>query len=351
MKLFLTLIVILTVSTTIYTYEESQTIDTVLKSFMDGKVKDLFRTWHLLFKKDYTLDSSEAKQRFIIFKDNLAKIKESNAQNLPYKLGLNQFSDLTNEEYRKLYVGNDKLPVDPAQNFLNDDDDDDLTKRNLQSNLPVNWTSMYSPIRNQGTCGSCWAFASAGTIEGNLAKKLNRTIPYLSPQQLVDCDKVSFGCNGGYYNYAFDYVRINGLQNEIDYPYKGIDSTCKFNSTKTKTFVTGYKYCNNGSYNLKCSISIVYGLLQQGPLTVSVDAAGYAFQYYKSGVMTADCSVANHAVILVGYGLDTTTNLNYWLIRNSWGSYWGDKGYIKIAVNDLNKNSCFVSNMAYLPLV
>jgi len=264
-------------------------------------------------------------------------------------LGLNQFSDLTNEEFEKKYLS-EKAPQDPDQNFLNDADDDDLTKRNLQTNTEINWVRYFPEVRDQGNCGSCWAFSTTGAIEGNRGVKANGPTEFTSPQQLVDCDKRDLGCNGGFYGYALEYIKENGLMYDRDYPYTASGGDCKYNSNAESIKVTGYKFCNNGSRTNRCSTSIVYGLLSEGPLSVSVDASGN-FGMYSSGVYTDYCRGSNHAVVLAGYGYDSDTNLSYWLIRNSWGGNWGDKGHIKVAVNESNRYSCFITNRAFLPLV
>jgi len=314
---------------------------------MDESPKELFKVWHLLFNKEYALNSDEAKQRFRNFEAKLAYIKSHNSKNLHYRLGLNQFSDLTKEEFEKMYLTEINVE-DPKQNFLSDEDDDDLMKRNLQNNTAINWTSVFPPIRSQEQCGSCWAFAASGAIDGNRGLKFKR-LENTSPQQLVDCDTFSNGCNGGSYANSFNYIQTNGLMFENDYSYKAAQEPCKFRSNAKLVKITGTKFCNNNQ-KVPCSISIVYGLLKQGPLAVSLDAS-QDFIDYESGVFTAACRATNHAVVLVGYGYDAATKLNYWLVRNSWGPYWGDRGYIKVAVNDSNQSSCFITTRAYLPLV
>jgi C1A family cysteine protease len=341
------LIVVFGVISYISTNENSENISKILDSLMDENPKDLFNAWHSLFRKEYTLGSDESQQRFQNFKKKLDEIKEHNSKGLPYKIGLNQFSDMTNEEFEKIYLTEHK-PEDPSENFLSVEDDYDLNRRNLQNYTEINWTSVFPPIRNQGACGSCWAFAASGAVDGNRGIKLNRS-EYSSPQQLVDCDSSNFGCNGGYYPYTFRYIQLNGLMMDRDYPYNASTGTCNFKTNATLLNISGIKYCNN-DLAVICKVSTVYGLVKQGPLAVSVDASGL-FASYKSGVYTAACKSSNHAVVLAGYGYDAPTNLNYWLVRNSWGSTWGDRGYIKIAVNDSNKFSCFITNRAYLPLV
>jgi C1A family cysteine protease len=320
---------------------------------MDGSPKELFKAWHLLFNKEYTLDAEEAKQRFRNFKVRLAEIREHNAKNLPYTLGLNQFSDLTYTEFEAMYL-TEKHQGYPTQNFLSDDDDDDLTKRNLQSNLTINWTAFYPPVRDQGKCGSCWAFSVTGSIDGNRGIKNNGPRNYTSPQQLVDCDRSQRGCNGGKYASAFSNLQKTGIMLDSSYPYKAKQGFCQFNrSNSTNTTLVklnGTKFCDNGK-NIKCSEGIVQGLLLNGPLSVSIDASSH-FGSYRGGIYNATCGHEhNHAINLVGFGFDNATNLNYWLIRNSWNTRWGEMGYARVAVNESNVHSCWITNRAYLPVI
>ncbi|MFM7850814.1 MAG: C1 family peptidase, partial [Flammeovirgaceae bacterium] len=164
-----------------------------------------------------------------------------------------------------------------------EDDDDDLTKRNLANN-PINHRNLFNIARNQGRCGSCWAFATTGVIEGNLSKKSGKLIKYLSPQQLVDCDTKNSGCNGGSYSSAFEYVKAKGLEFDVDYPYKAREGSCKYSSSLSTNKVTGWKYCASYSSSSKCSFDKVYALLVSGPLAVAID--GSVIQNYKSGIFT-----------------------------------------------------------------
>ena len=183
-----------------------------------------------MFKRDYTFDSKEAKLRFRNFKINLALIKEINSKDLGYTFGLNQFSDISAEEFKNIFLPHrPNLNLEKDINELNhnlgfltpnaadDDDDDDLTKRNLQAN--IDYTPLFLAARDQGNCGSCWTFSSTGAIEGNYAKKIGKPVAYLSTQQLVDCDTGNRGCNGGDMRIAYNYVQKSGLMAEADYKY------------------------------------------------------------------------------------------------------------------------------------
>jgi len=328
---------------------------------MDASSKDLFKIWHYLFKKAYTLDTQEARNRFRNFKENLQFIKQHNAKNLSYKLGLNQFSDMTNAEYKekmctkKIIKGPqlDKLLSNSKFVPFKEDDDDDLTKRRFLRNSfdKIDYTEYLNEPRDQGMCGSCWAFATLGAVEGAIGLKNRQTINYLSTQQLVDCDTSNNGCNGGNSANAYTYVSKMGVHLESLYPYTANPGTCQYSNSMPLNTISSYSYCSNYSSNddNKCSVERVYGLLKQGPGTIGIDASTDEFRSYSSGIFSANCNEDNHAVVLVGYGT-TEDGTDYWVVRNSWGSSWGDKGYIKVKVNDSNKSSCFVNNEIYVPI-
>jgi C1A family cysteine protease len=346
--------VLLAVTTAIYSFESApKTVESILDSFMDGSVKELFKVWHLVFKKTYTMDSSEARERYATFKAKVAEIKKVNSENLPYKLGLNEFSDMTYEEFSRIYLTY-KLPTapTPTPNFL-EEEDDDLTKRNLEVGAnEINHTQFFGPIRHQGNCGSCWSYAATGTVESAHAMKNGRVTPYLSVQQLVDCERTySRGCQGGFPDKALLYVQTYGLMLDSYYPYTGYDGQCRYNNQATLYRTRGIRACNAQS-TTPCSLNTLYSLLVSGPMTVVV-WAGPAFESYRTGVFIGDCrgQQPNHAIILVGWGIDSTTGYQYWLIRNSWGTTWGMQGYGRIAVNEGNALSCFIQSQGYSPIL
>jgi C1A family cysteine protease len=338
-------------------YSAQQTA--ILDSFMDKTPKELFKVWHLVFKKGYTFDSDEAKDRFKTFKQNLEFIKKTNAdESLTYKLGLNQFSDMTNEEFKSKYATYKSLGSELQQvldkankdaGFLKpepSEDDDDLTKRNLQTTA-INYSAYFLTPKNQASCGGCWSFAVSGAVEGNSAMKTGYKVSG-SPQQLLDCDSANYGCNGGDMRTGYNYLITYGMMNDSDYPFIGYQSYCRYNSYKSLVKVSGYQYCSNAT-SYKCSTATVYSLLQKGSLSVTIDGGSYLFQTYKSGLFNGACSTINHAVVLVGYGVSGA--YKYWLIRNSWGTTWGENGYIRVIVNPSNNNSCFIENEAVLPII
>jgi len=233
------------------------------------------------------------------------------------------------------------------------DDDDDLTKRNLRNGYaPINYVKFFGPARAQLSCGSCWAFSTAGAIEGNLGKKAGAPVGYLSTQQLVDCNTDNGGCSGGTSFKSYPYVKANGLILETAYPYQAKVGTCQYSTSKVNARITDFVYCSNyvSDPAKKCSVDKAYALLQKGPASVGIDASAPGFGSYKVGVFTAACANDNHAVILAGLGTDPTYG-DYWIVRNSWGLTFGEAGYIKVKINPANKNSCFVDNELFVPVV
>jgi C1A family cysteine protease len=179
-------------------------------------------------------------------------------------------------------------------------------------------------VKDQGQCGSCWAFAVAETLESAYAIKTG-DLEVLSPQELVDCDTTSYGCSGGYPEQALLYVEKHGLQLESDYPYTATDGTCYSKDTKYKLDAC-FEVPTNNEKLLQQAVS-------ESPLVVLIEADQRIFQFYESGVINANACGQNldHAVQLVGYGNEN--GKDYWLVRNSWGSSWGENGYVKLQRN------------------
>jgi C1A family cysteine protease len=269
---------------------------------------------------------------------------------------------MSNEEFKQKYATY-KHTNESIEKYLNtwqqqegvkflpftDDDDDDLTKRNLAW-APIDYRDYFNAPRDQGSCGGCWAFTLTGIVEAGVSKKLGSRIPYLSPQQLLDCNTQNYGCNGGDLITGANYLLQTKIQSDSTYPYLGYSGNpCYYNAAKATTQINGYQYCSNRTANYKCQTSTIYNLLTKGPLAVVTNGGSWAFQNYSGGIFNQQCYNIDHAVILAGYGVSGTTE--YWLIRNSWGSYWGESGYMRIAINTSNNYSCFIEYQAIATLV
>lgn len=186
------------------------------------------------------------------------------------------------------------------------------------------------------------SFFQAGAIESHLAIK-TKTLKSYSEQQLVDCVKNNHGCNGGWPSNAFGYVAKNGINLEKDYPYENANKTCRYNKMKEQGHVKSYVNVRAGDEKkLKEAVGLY------GPVTICIAIKG--FQFYKQGVFyEKDCpkDKAEHAVLVVGYG--SQSGSDYWIVKNSWGQNWGEKGYIKMARN--KDNLCGVASVASYPVV
>jgi cathepsin L len=299
-----------------------------------------FSAWKLKYGKTY-LSAAEESAREAIFNANLAYINKHNARtDVTYKLGMNQFGDLTNAEYQQIYLRpfNRTRAQTPEVHVAGSADPTSVDWRPL---------GYVTPIKDQGQCGSCWSFSATGSIEGAHFASTKNLVSF-SEQNLVDCStkEGNQGCNGGLMDYAFKYVITNkGLDTEASYPYNARDGTCKYNPANSGGSISSFKDVQVGSEAaLQSAVATV------GPISVAIDASHNSFQFYKSGIYNEIlCSSKNldHGVLAVGYGVDA--GKNYWIVKNSWGTTWGDKGYILMSKD--KKNQCGIATAASYPIV
>jgi len=284
------------------------------------------------FGKTYNGVDEEAK-RFEIFQKNMDFIQSQNAKGLSYTLGWNQFTDLTGEEFAAQNMGYRK-PTDLylGAPFLGNHtwDGDELPSS-------IDWVAKgaVTPVKNQGQCGSCWAFSTTGSIEG--ANQIaNGQLVSLSEQQFVDCPHgiQTLGCNGGSMSAGFGYAKKAALCTEASYPYEAKNGACRTNGCTVglaKGKVTGYKGLAPISRIVPASENTMMSAVAQQPVSIAIEADKDIFQHYKSGVLTGSCgSALDHGVLAVGYGTDSSGG-DYWKVKNSWGTSYGESGFVRLA--------------------
>ena len=299
------------------------------------------------FKREYqkTYSAQEEPHRYSIYRETLRFIDETNSKNLTFQVGVNQFADLTDAEFKQYYLGfsyESKPEKSSGSTFL---------PANFAV-LPeeVDWrTKGYvTPIKNQGMCGSCWSFSATGSLEGQHFKKTGKLVS-LSEQNLVDCStkEGNHGCKGGLMDFAFNYVQKNGgIDTEASYPYTARDGTCKFKESSVGATCSGHVDVTPK----RSEEALQKAVAEIGPISVAIDASSRYFRTYKSGVLIdRACSSVrlDHGVLAIGYG--TLDGQAYWLVKNSWGTSWGDEGFIKMARN--HDNMCGIADDASYPLV
>jgi C1A family cysteine protease len=241
-------------------------------------------------------------------------------------MGLNHFADWSEEESNKMMSG-----VKPAAKDM-EAEQIDVDTDNLD--LEVDWRVLYRPARNQGSCGSCWAFTAMGTVEGTAALKAKVALSdYVSTQQQVDCVTTNHGCNGGDPGNALDWSAANGNAMESQYAYTAKAGACK-SEIKGKVLIAGSKWL--GVAVAKPAYQAIVAL---GPQNAMIHANAQ-FQAYSSGVFKPECTQdVNHGVVAVGYGVDLQFGF-YWIVRNSWSTEWGMSGYAKVADDGSSPNGC-----------
>ena len=409
--------------------EHAEISQKIIDSYLTGPTKDLFKVYHFIFEKAYSLNTEEGVRRYKIFKTNVQQIKEHNAKNLSWQMGVNQFTDLTDEEFVKL-VG--ALPYSELTKNIRDNDDDDnikplppqksnirgsnkfelfdeLTKdmhRNLgafdlfdelldlheneskkfeynQVNNSTNTTVLSeidhrrytTPVKNQKSCGSCYAFATILAVEtvynieyekkyGETTNNSKLVIPELAPQQIVDCvtwKGKKWGCEGGWMSLVMEQMSNTdmGFQPESLYPYRNQNGNCTNLITEPIVLLNksmkGHTGCDKYRFRPypRCTKESWHKYLQQGPLTVVYDTN--FIKSYKSGIVDVtglECKKTTHAVTAVAWKHNIVNGITreYIVIQNSWGLRWGEKGFMNVYFNAENE-TCLLTSMGALPVL
>jgi len=243
-----------------------------------------------------------------------------------YKMALMEYSDWTEEEMAERRLGYVPAPYDPTMEL------ETFEGVTAPNSLDHRDSGLVTGVKNQGQCGSCWAFSATGCMEGAWMKKTGNLIS-MSEQQFVDCAPGS--CQGGMMGPAWDNAK-NGIESEQAYPYTARDSYCKFDSSKVVARAAGWNRVSHSESALEAA------LYQVGyPISIAVHV-GSSFQHYSHGIYSdPNCRYGqlNHAVLLVGYNKDRSGQ-HYWIVKNSWGSGWGEGGYIHMKMGE---NSCGIA--------
>jgi len=325
-------------------------------SFLDVS-REEWNNFKAKHNKKYS-DAGEEKLRYKIYLENRHKIAKHNTRyhqkDVSYKLELNKYADMLHTEFVRTLngfnrTGDNENSVYKPYNRV-EEPVFFIAAANVELPKAVDWRDKgaVTPVKDQGHCGSCWSFSATGALEGQHYRKTGKLVS-LSEQNLVDCSASygNNGCNGGLMDNAFQYIKDNGgIDTESTYPYEAIDDTCKFSKKNIGATDKGFVDIPTGDEEaLMKAISTV------GPVSVAIDASHESFQFYSEGVYfepQCDSQQLDHGVLAVGYGTDDDGQ-DYWIVKNSWGTSWGNKGFIKMARN--KSNACGIATQASYPLV
>ncbi|KAH8307749.1 hypothetical protein KR044_012241 [Drosophila immigrans] len=312
---------------------------TSLKDVLKAEFNAFKSKHHKVYK-----DVSEELKRLQVFLENRKLIESHNMRyatgKVSYKMGVNQFTDLRSKEFQEIVLSS--IDVNNMTVCITE-----IYTPSPNVNIPasIDWREKgaVTRVKNQGDCGSCWAFSTIATLEGQHFIK-NRQLVSLSEQNLVDCSQDNNGCDGGWPETALNFIKDNGgVNTEVSYPYEDRVGKCRFNPANVGANVTGTVLVDSGDES-----ALAAAVAEKGPVSVAVD--GSFLQHYASGVLdepSCDDEVS-HGVVVVGYGRDDIGG-DYWLVKNSWGDSWGEKGYIRMARN--RDNQCRIASHGIYPLV
>lgn len=300
--------------------------------------RESFTRWVKEMGKAYLEGAVEYEQRFKIWLDNLDYILDYNQRVDSHWLALNALADLTPEEYKQRLGTRvpDEIKMRDAPPT------DDFEDKELP--VAIDWRKRYAvtEVKDQESCGGCWAFSAIGAIEGINAIFTGQLLS-LSEQELIDCEEKDNGCHGGWMDDAFLFVEKNGVTLEKNYKYEGIDETCIREKEKAAYVkIDGYIDVPKSEGALKKAVA-------QQPVSVGIEADTREFQLYGGGVFDAPCGTAlDHGVLVVGY--NASADPAYWIVKNSWGASWGEEGYIRMSMGGREEGECGILLASSYPL-
>jgi cathepsin L len=318
-----------------------------------------WESFKLEHSKQYSSETEE-QFRLKIFLENKNKIAKHNqlyaTGRIPYKLGVNKYADMLHHEFISTLNGYNRTSgsnSNSLQGTFHSSKNQGITfisPANVEIPKTIDWRTKgaVTEIKDQGHCGSCWSFSATGALEGQHFRK-SGVLVSLSEQNLIDCSGSygNNGCDGGLMDNAFSYIKDNGgIDTEITYPYEGKDDSCRYSPKNNGATDKGFVDIPEGKED-----KLQEALATIGPCSVAIDASHESFQFYQTGVYyepQCDSQQLDHGVLVVGYGTEGSGQ-DYWLVKNSWGTTWGDKGYVKMARN--KDNHCGIATTASYPLV
>lgn len=314
---------------------------------------DAFKHFQQRFAKKYATDD-EYSDRFVIFQKNLNAIVSHNLDTTQnFTMGVNQFTDMTPAEFKAYTTGFTPKYGAPKYGLMFGADCSSFSGTGKTVPDSYDWRShgAVTPIKDQGQCGSCWSFSATGSMEGAWAIEHGDLVS-LSEQELVDCAGIRYGnmgCNGGLMDSAFQYAIDKGMCTESSYAYtSGVSKTA--GTCTNCDAVVSFSGCADVAPNNQVALKEAVSM---GPVSVAIEADTRYFQSYSGGVLTAaTCGTTlDHGVLVVGYGEEN--GQKYWLVKNSWGTSWGDAGYVKIARSESTNDGgvCGIAMQPSYPIV
>ncbi|KAE9621271.1 hypothetical protein Lal_00023682 [Lupinus albus] len=352
-KLFLIFFIITTFITLFMLYYPNSSqkvhIKHLDKHLSEDEVIQLFKDWKKEYGRVYK-DNEEMAKKFVIFTSNLNYIIESNARrNSPssHILGLNKFSDWSQEEFKETYLNQKEMAIDSDIPTDNGIELKEIAYSEPPSSLDWRKKGAVSAVKHQGTCGCCWAFSAVGGIEGINAIATKKLIT-LSTQELVDCDTASCGCKNGRETNGWNWVIKNGgIASDAAYPYKAEKGTCQASKIANSATISSFA-------KVAISEDALWRATAIQPISVNVDSRDFQYYTKHTGILDGrnckNTTDTNHAVLIVGYDR-SKAGVDYWIVKNSWGQDWGKKGYIWIQRNTgLPYGVCAINAWAYYPI-